>query len=170
MPFHLETAPSFTRPNNTTQYSSGQLVANSTTASAVTPLIFTDDQRVVAGSGLIRRAPMWKSSTGTTNASFRLHLYALNVALANPTGIVNGDGGNWLTDRNAYIGSLDVTMAKAFNDAAFGVATPTDGYDLTFHLSGNTIWGLIEARAAYTPVALETFAATLEIIQPGMRD
>jgi hypothetical protein len=156
----LVAASVMTRPADATAYASGDLVANSTTAGSVAPLSFAI-ARVAAGSGMIRRARIKKSGTGVTNASFRLHLYA-----ASPTP-ANGDNGAWSTDGAAnYLGALDVTVDKAFTDGAVGNGAPVVGSEINFALaSGQTIYGLLEARGAYTPGNTETFVVTLEVIQ-----
>jgi hypothetical protein len=68
---------SFTRPADTTAYASGDLVANSTTAGSVAPLTFSNVVRVNGAGGLVRRAKLRKTGTSTTNASFRIHFYAV---------------------------------------------------------------------------------------------
>lgn len=156
----LATAAQMTRPADTTAYALGDLVANSTTAGSVVPLPFTV-ARLPAGSGMIRRARLRKSGTSITNASFRLHLYS-----ASPTPS-NGDNGAWLTNQVAnYIGSFDITMDKVFTDGASGNGLPTIGSEINFSLaSGQVVYGLLEARAAYTPVSAETFDLALEVLQ-----
>lgn len=158
-PAMMVPSASFTRPADTTAYSSGDLVANSTTAGSVTPMQFTVG-RIAGGSGMIRRLRLKKSDATLSGASFRLHLY--NAA---PTPS-NGDNGAWLTNGLAnYIGSLDVTMDRAFTDGATGTGIPTAGAEVNFLLpSGQIVYGLLEARAAYTPVSGETFTALLEVI------
>ena len=153
-------ASQFTRPADTTAYAAGDLVANSTTAGSVTPLSFTVS-RVAGGTGLIRRARLKKSGTSTTNAQFRLHLYA-----SAPT-IANGDNGAWSTSGAAtYLGAMDVTVDKAFTDGAAGQGVPSMGSEIVFDLSsGTTLRGLLEARAAYTPGNAETFDCSLEVLQ-----
>jgi hypothetical protein len=151
----------FTRPNDTTAYASGDLVANSTTAGSVTAMSWTA-ARVAAGSFFIRRAKFRKSGTGTTNASFRLHLF-----VASPATITNGDNGAFSVSGVAdYLGAFDVTADRAFTDGAYGTALPIAGSEINVKLaSGQTIYGLIEARAAYTPTAQEVFTVDLEIQQ-----
>ncbi len=154
----------FNRPANTTPYASGGLVANSTTAASVTPLSWNAAARVAAGTGMVRRARLKTSSTSVANASFRLHLYATDPSAA--TGITNGDNGAWLTKHAGWMGSFDITVDKVFSDAAAGIGLPTVGSEHNFALaSGQTIWGLLEARAAYTPTSAETFTVELEILQ-----
>lgn len=151
---------SFTRPADTTPYAVGDLVANSATAGSVTPMQFTV-ARVAAGSGFIRRCRLRKSGTSVTNAQFRLHLYS-----ASPTP-ANGDNGAWSTDQSAnYIGAFDITVDRAFTDGAAGNGLPVNGSEVNFALaSGQVVYGLAEARAAYTPGNGETFAFALEVGQ-----
>jgi hypothetical protein len=146
-----------TRPADTTAYASGDLVANSTTAGSVTPMSFTVSRGTATG-GMVRRCRIRTSSTSITNATFRLHLYA-----ASPT-CTNGDNGAWLTDNATnYVGSLDVTIDKAFSDGAAGNGVPSVGNEINF--TSTTYYGLLEARAAYTPTSGEVFTVELEVIQ-----
>ena len=150
----------FIRPNNITAYASGQLVANSTTAGSVVPLTFVVRPNDNIGS-VVRRVRMRKSTAGVSGSSFRVHLY--NTL---PT-VTNGDGGVWLSTTSGYIGSFDVTIDKAFSDGAGGAGVVNNGVDMT--LSQGTVYGLVEARGAYTPVALETITVELEtVLAPGL--
>jgi hypothetical protein len=149
----------FTRPADTAAYASGDLVANSTTAGSVAALTFANIGRIAGAGGMIRRARLRKSGTGITNASFRLHLYS-----AAPATIANGDNGAWLTDGVAnYMGSLDITCDRAFSDGAAGIGIPTAGSEINF--TSQTVYGLLEARGAYTPISTESFDINLEVIQ-----
>ena len=151
----------FTRPSDTTQYASGDLVANSTTAGSVAAMQFTV-ARIAGGSGMIRRARLRKSGTSVTNAAFRLHLYRVT-----PATITNGDNGAWSTSGNAdYMGAIDVTVDRAFTDGASGNGVPMTGNEINFDLtSGQIIYGLLEARGAYTPANAEVFTVELEVLQ-----
>jgi hypothetical protein len=138
----------FTRPADTTAYASGDLVANSTTAGSVVPLSYA----VGGGVFQIRRVRIFKSGTSTTNAAFRVHLYTASMTAA------NGDNAAWSTNRAAnYLGSVDVTVDKAFTDGAAGVAT----VEANCAVPG-TLYALIEARGAYTPASAEVFNVVLE--------
>jgi hypothetical protein len=152
----------FTRPADTTAYATGDLVANSTTAGSVVAMSFTGATRVAAGSGMIRRARIKKSGTGVTNALFRLHLFK-----AAPATVTNGDNGVFSVSGVAdYIGAFDITVDRAFTDGAYGSGVPITGSEINFKLaSGSTIYGLLEARGAYTPGNAEVFTADLEILQ-----
>jgi hypothetical protein len=145
---------SFVRPANITAYASGQLVANSTTAGSVVPMTFAIRNENIGST--IRRVRMRKSSTGVSGSSFRVHLY--NQA---PT-VTNGDGGVWLSTTSGYVGSFDVTIDKAFSDGAGGAGVVNNGVDMIAMFG--TMYGLVEARGAYTPVSGETITVELEVL------
>lgn len=154
----------FSRPADTTPYIAGDLVANSTTAGSVVAMAITVG-RVAGGTGMVRRARIKKSGTGVPNASFRLHLYKTDPALS--TGITNGDNGVWLTKESTYLGAMDVTVDRVFSDAAKGIGVPVAGTEINFDCAAGsqTIYALMEARGAYTPVSGETFTVALEVLQ-----
>lgn len=156
---HVLAAPVFTRPADTTAYASGDLVANSTTAGSVVPLVFTKPVGA-APYAMIRRARLRKSSVGVTSSSFRLHLFR-----AAPTP-ANGDNGVFSTTGVAdYIGAMDIIIDRAFTDGAAGQGVPLIGSEInTQWPASGMLYGLLEARGAYTPVSAETVTAVLEIV------
>ena len=151
---------SFTRPGNTTAYVSGQLVANSTSAGAVVPMVLAVGGNSMPGATRITRVRLAKSGTVSANASFRVHLYG-----ASPTA-ANGDGGAWSTNQSGfYLGAIDVASMKAFTDGSSDVGAALAGSEFLLRLSsGTAIYALIEARAAYTPAAGEAFTLILETV------
>lgn len=158
---NARSSASFTRPADTTAYASGDLVANNTTAGSVTPMQFPI--KWPNSFFEVEQCRILKSSNVVLNASFRLHLFA-----SAPT-VINGDNGVFtptlLTD---YIGALDVTIDIAGNTQSVGVGTPKTGAgtELSGKLdSGNVLFGLLEARGAYTPASAEVFTVTLDIEQ-----
>ena len=151
---------SFTRPNNTTAYASGQLVANSVTAGAVVPMQLPIAGNSMPGCTRITRVCLAKTNVVNTNANFRVHLYA-----ALPT-VANGDGGAWSTDQAAsYLGSIDVPSMKSFTDGCCDVGAAASGSEILVRLpAAKIIYALIEARAAYTPGAQEVFTLIAEMV------
>lgn len=151
---------SFTRPNNTTAYASGQLVANAVTAGSVVPMALGVGGNSMPGATRITRVRLSKNGTVSTNASFRVHLYGASPTLA------NGDGGVWTSNQAAnYLGSIDVASMKAFTDGCCDVGAAAAGSEFLLRLpAGTTIYALLEARAAYTPAANEVFTLTLETV------
>lgn len=149
---------SFTRPADTVAYASGDLVANSTTAGSVIPMTFVI--RPENRGSMIRRARIKKNGTSIANASFRLHIYeTVGITCA------NGDNGVWSTNNMInYVGSIDITVDKAFTDGAQGVGAPSAGSEMNYDI-GNC-FGLLEARNAYTPSSAEVFTVELEMVRP----
>ena len=147
-----------TRPANTTAYASGDLVANSTTAGSVVPLSFANAARAAGKGGKIVGARLTKSNAGLTNASFRLHLFT-----AAPATVTDGDNSALSTSGVAdYIGALDVVVDRAFTDGAFGRSgAPLSGNFLEYVGATTTLYGLLEARGAYTPASGEVFTVTI---------
>ena len=148
------TSWSFVRPADITAYASGDLVANSTTAGSVIPLTFNVRNENIGS--IVRRIRMRKTSTSVSGSSFRVHLYN-----SSPT-VTNGDNGAWLSTTSGYIGSFDVTIDKAFSDGAGGAGVANNGVDI--NLIYGTVYGLVEARGAYTPTSAETFTVELEVV------
>jgi hypothetical protein len=157
---------SFTRPANTTAYASGQLVANSTVAGSVVPLSAAL-ARQNAGFGMITGVRLSKNSNGITGASFRVHFFK-----GLPT-VTVGDGGVLATAYNGIaaieIGYTDVTMDMAYSDGAKGFAGGLKNSDGTFRQAlfdtnaGTTsLYALLEARGAYTPISGEIFTLAVE--------
>lgn len=147
-----------TRPADTTQYASGDLIADTTTAASVTPFSFAGAVKTPGRSIRIERIKVRTSNTSLTNASFRIWLF-----YTSPT-VTNGDNGA-LTGNltSAVIGSLDVTLNRAWADGASGTATPTFGNAMLVELNaGSTMYALMEAQAAYTPTSAQTFSLELE--------
>lgn len=153
----VEVSTTFTRPNDTSAYTSGDLIANSTTAGSVSPFSFT----IPYGRGMkLWRVGVNRSSTTVSNASFRVHLYK-----DSPT-VANGDNGAISSTRSNYLGFVDVVgTGTAFSDtsSAFGIYVNNAlAVPMVFAADGDrVVYGLLEARGAYAPAAQETFTVTL---------
>jgi hypothetical protein len=127
-------------------------MANSTTAGSVVAMTFSPVTKGSGRSAQIRRVRISKTGTSVTNAAVRLHLYTTSSITA-----ANGDNAAWSTDKAAnYVGSVDVTIDKAMTDGAAGNAT------CELNVNSLSLYGLLEARGAYTPASAEVFTVTLE--------
>jgi hypothetical protein len=148
----------FTRPADTTTYAAGDLVANSTTAASVAAMSW-----VTAGSQAywIPGFKLFKTGTGLTGASFRLHVYT-----AAPTVTTAGDnsayGSNVAGNAN-WIADYDLTMVTKHNDGCAGLMVPTEGViKLDYQSDPTTLYGLLEATGAYAPTSGETFTLWIQ--------
>ena len=146
----------FTRPNDTTSYTNGDLVANSTTAGSVVPLKF---QVGSEGGQLVSIRMVKTDETDVASATFSLRLFA-----GLPT-VANGDNGAISHDVASIIGIYPLTTMVAATDDAYSVLNIGDtNFSGGLYLPGvSTIYGLIEAKAAYSPAALEVFTVSLVV-------
>lgn len=165
-------ATELTRPGDTNAYSIGDAIANSTTAGSVVPLQFTV-ARVAGYTGRVTGALLTVNSASAFGFT-RLHLFnqapfaaagyqADNAALAlTYTALKTGAAG---TNPN-YIGYIDFNGFQAQSSAAVseGACDLTE-LDFTPAAASQVIFGLLEARAAFTPANAGTFNVTLDIVQ-----
>lgn len=170
--FTLSVGTELTRPSDANAYAIGDAIANSTTANLVTPLQFTAG-RAVGGTGRIIGAELVVDSA-TAFGAIRLHLFnttpfaaagfqADNSALAlTYTALKTGSAGALPN----YIGYIDFTsfQAQSASAVAIGAANLTE---LAFACAAasQTIFGLLEARAVFTPGNPEKFSVVLNIVQ-----
>lgn len=154
-PSLITSQASFTRPNDTTTYASGDLVADSTTAGSVHPLQFT----FPTANFKIQRVGLVLSGAVNTLGSFRLHFYS------NGPTVANGDNAAWSTTESIYMGDVDIDCTlRTFTDHAqgFGLFATSDvPLYLVINPATLLVYGLLEARAAFVPIANETFTVTL---------
>lgn len=156
----INPSANFTRLANTTAYASGQLIANSATAGSVVPLSWTAS-RIATGNFRITRVRMSLSGKSVTNTNFRIHFFN-----ASP-GFANGDGGTFTPSVLAdEVCEMDVTIGLAGSDVSMGYGASNQGVACDVALaSGSTLYGAVEARAAYTPVSGETVTVIPEVHQ-----
>ena len=153
---------SFTRPANTTGYTSGDLVADNTVAASVTPLVFGMSR--LGGIGTITRARLYKSSTTATAAVFTLRLFTAAQALT------NGDNGAFaVADVDDLIGTVAMDLSSSALSGTAGLANQfaiTGG--ITFDLpvisqAERRLYGYLVIGGSYAPASGETFRVDLEI-------
>jgi hypothetical protein len=150
---------SFSRPADTTAYNIGDLVANNTVAGSVVPIPCAV-ARVTGGSGVARRVRLSTNKTGLVGTeSFRVHFFKTI-----PT-VTGGDNAALAVNGIASIalGYVDITMSAIYSDGAKGFTST----DIVYDAAGGSqnIYGLIEARSAYSPASGETFTLAVEALQ-----
>lgn len=164
VPKIVELEDSFSRPADTTNYGTSELVANSATAGLVEPLEF--ELNVGDGRGFeVVGARLQKSGTGVTGATFSIYLYK-----SFPTTAV-GDNATYSTDVADFIGKITFPTMTAYTDDAQAVVhagAVSGGFNAIAGYMGSSsiIYGLIRTEGAYTDEAsAETFTATLVLKQ-----
>lgn len=148
------TAPTFTRPADTTAYAQNDVVANSTTAGSVVPLKFAIPWK---RSCIVRGCSIRKSDgADVANATFILHLYRNSPTLA------NGDNGALSTDYAEKIGTIAPAAMTSYTDDAY---TSVMGGNFYVDANDRFIYGILVADAAYQGLSEETFTVTLVVEQ-----
>lgn len=149
----------FTRPADTTPYTAGDMVANSATAGSVTKMSFSVARATGLGA-LIRGATLRKSGTSATNAYFRLWLFKTDPTVD----AASGDNLAFLTNNSAnVIGAIDFVVDMACSDGVVGRGVPRVGSEIV--CTTDTVYGLLQALAGYTPANAEVFAIDLSLLQ-----
>lgn len=156
---------SFTRPSDTTTYTSGDLVANSTTASSCIALAFSLATKRLVNNGewsVIQKIILRKTSTTISNAVFSVHLYRRNPFSTDPT---NGDNGvlklTGVVDD--YIGSA-TSLNQSGNGAHHtdgSLAASTDAIPFQPVDGAKNIYAVIECNTAYVPTSAEVFTVDI---------
>ena len=149
-------------------YASGDLVADSSTPGSVTVFSFTMPPDVApygptiaAGNDAfqINKAHVFKTGTGTTNASFRVHFYTEDPTATSPISFSGGDNAAFTGTTEGFCGTMDVTVDEVHTDGASGRSTTSAASILC---PSSAIYALLEATAAYTPSAGEVFTLKVE--------
>lgn len=158
----ISNTATFTRPNDTNQYASGDLVANDVDAADVLPMRFSCGMMGRARC-TIKRARVHKSGTTVTAASFILHLFETLPAVA------NGDNGAFQpTIVTNYLGAIPVDLSSGAAVGSAGAAKHgAPAADINFDVgrenpANRELFGLLAAAGTYTPAASEVFSVTLE--------
>ena len=162
----IRVSANFTRPADTTAYTSGDLVANSVTAASVVPLSWTVS-RTVLGLVRVRRALLHKNQNSITNAGFQLHLFN-----ASPTIATAGDNSVFATNVSGYdksMGFIEFTSIARYADGAVSQGQCVDDTNtkaaamIVAPAAGRLVYGLLLATGAYTPASAEVFTVDLEL-------
>lgn len=156
--FQRVISAAFTRPSDTTAYAAQDAVSNST--SSPTILTFANAARFTGGSGLILSARHLKNSTTTASANFRLYLYRASVAAVND----NAQFPLLWANRAIRLGFIDFTHTTqgTGSDSSSALATFVN---LPFVATGTSLFGQLQATAAYTPTSGEQHFIELAIVQ-----
>lgn len=143
----------FTRPADTTAYTSGDLMANSTTAGDVVAVTLQGWGATQGSGSFIHRVRVRKSGTSVTTCDVRVHLLR-----ADPATVTNGDNGAFSISGVAdWLGSFDVSITQAFTNGAAGALIASDPVPVRVVGASQTLYCMLEARSAYTPASGEVF-------------
>jgi hypothetical protein len=141
-------AGEFGRPTGAGAYTANDVVGNGA------PIVFQNVACEEGGTGYITNVRLVKNSTTTSNATFRLWLYSVS-----PTPIADHSAFTLLYANKAIrLGYVDLVCSTegAGSDSASALAT---NINLKFSCAAfdRNLYGVLEAKMAYTPTAYETF-------------
>jgi len=155
---------SVTRPADTTAYTSGDVVCNSTTAPTI--ITFNRASHQSAGSGVLKHAKVISSAYVATAPVLELWLFDTAVTMDNDNAA--------FTPTDAELATL-VTVVS-FPAASYKIGDATAGVggnhvceatlDVPFTTVGanvNALYGVLVARNAYVPISGEIFTLQLVI-------
>ncbi len=150
----------FTRPANTTAYSSGNLIASSTTAGSIVVPSFSLAN--YAGSAIIPKIGLATNATTGWGVTLTMNLWT-----SAPT-YTNGDGGAYAVATSGagkyYLGQFSCILIQ-FADGASGECSPAYGNVVKVTLpSGVAIYWDLQATGTVTPISQQTFTATARVL------
>jgi len=150
-----------TRPANTTAYAATQQVSATANGGTGSPLSFTL-AGVNAGGGVVATAHLVKSSTSTTNATFRLFLFDSAAPTLTNIGDRNTYAMPAIADYAAYVGYFDFNSAVAGSDGCWFEGSPSQSI-VAFLAAGGSkvVYGVLVCTGAYTPTSGEVFDVRL---------
>jgi len=153
----ITASSTMTRPNDTTAYTSLDLIGNSTTANQVVAITL-DCARGNDIAGVLSQLWIETSGTELTNCVIRGHIFNVDPYASPPTG---GDNAAWaLASKAGYLGYWDFTCtAFAFTNGKRFPGLCGVGSETKFTPATGTqrLYISLQAMGAFTPIALETF-------------
>lgn len=149
----------FTRPADTTAYTAGDVVSNST--SATTLMTLTNALRVAGGSGYIVRASLTTDKKSIT-PRFRVHLFNAS----NPTVAADNVAHKELyADASKRLGYFDLpAMTTATDTTSSDMSRAMDNtlrHAIVAAAGSRDIYAMLEALDAFTPASGEKFTLAL---------
>jgi hypothetical protein len=141
---------SITRPANTTAYAVGDVVAGN---GVTTPIALP----VNRNGGKITHVRLTKSGDTITNATFRVHFFDASHTIAADNAQLTSVNAN----RANYLGYVDLpAMVQDGAGSNIGIAKDDD---VRIPFSGDTVYAVITAVAAYTPASAEVFNLSIGV-------
>lgn len=153
-----------TRPANTTQYASGDVINESDTAG--TGWTFSSVARTTGSSGVIARAQIIDSANQATTLSCELWLFTASPAADNDNAAFTPTDAE-LADLVGIIPISTARVGDATSGAGGNLVLDSGEIAVPFvcEASATALYGVLVARNTYTPVSGESFTVVLSIYQ-----
>jgi hypothetical protein len=144
-----------TRPDNTTAYTANDVIGTSSSANIEFADLITYKGEGFFVTGAWLMIPINAVPSGMDG--FRLHLYN-----AEPTDIVDNAAYNLPSaDRSKYLGYIDFEVPVDLGDTLYSQVNNIN-LKRKFVNNSNTVYGILQTLAAYTPAAETVYTVGLE--------
>lgn len=151
----------FTRPADTAAYAAGDVVNNSTTAPVI--MTFAGAVNTDFQMGVIAQATLIDSSNVATKLDCELWLFDTTITMDNDNAAFTPTDAELAT----LVGIIPFgTSYWKVGDSTSNAVCHVQGLAIPFNVihASNALYGVLVARAAYTPVSAEAFTVRLHII------
>jgi len=156
----------FTRPADTNAYTIGDVICNSTSAPVV--ITFTGISKASAGVGMIQDALCITSANQTTKPDIDLYLFDTAPTIDNDNAAFTPTDAELLTLIGVVnFGASDFKAGDITSGAGGNAFCHVRNLAMPFKSVGattNAIYGVVQARNAYTPVSGEIFTFRLKVL------
>lgn len=152
---------SVTRPNDTNAYAAGDVVCNSTSAPVI--LTFAGAVNTDFQMGVIAQATLIDSSNVSTKLDCELWLFDTTITMDNDNAAFTPTDAELAT----LVGIIPFSTAYwKVGDSSSNAVCHVQGLSIPFNVvhASNALYGVLVARAAYTPTAQEIFTVRLHIV------
>lgn len=156
----------FTRPADTNAYAAGDVVCNSTSAPVIMTFPGAARRGARGGFGILQDATLFSSANVATKLDCELLLFDTTVAMDNDNAAFTPTDAELLTlvARVPFYAS-----AWSAGDATAGAGgnafCQVSNLGIPFNVGAvNDLFGVLVARAAYTPVSAEVFTVRLKVL------
>lgn len=154
----------FVRPADTTAYTAGDVVCNSTSAPAV--LALGPAARLQGGGGLIKSATVVDAANVATKATLELWLFNVSLAAVNDN-TAFAPSNTEIANLVGVIALSTAFVAKAGSGAAGNCILQSGIVDIPFKCAAGdrNLYGVLVVRNAYVPISAEAFTVNLLVVQ-----
>lgn len=150
------------RPDNTTQYTAGDTIANATSSATMAGIQYVTKQ--TGGGALITHVKLATNNVLWAGVQMRIHFYA--SALTTPPVDNAAMGMNYAN--NQYIGSIDVTFDTAATLAGTDAVRALNITDrLVVQPVDRTLYIVPQILTTKDPIALQKLRVCIGVIQGG---
>jgi hypothetical protein len=147
---------SHTRPNDITAYSAGDVVGTNAATNLIFSNVNSSSGKTVIITGVSLEVDVASVPTGML--SFKLHLYS-----SAPTAIADNAAYNLPSgDRAKYAGWVDVDKPIDIGDTLFA---RMNNVNFQITPTAQTLYGMLETNAAYTPTAQAVKKVTIHCLE-----